>query len=109
MRSARRSSALRTIWPSVAPRRPDRCHNSAVVGCSEVDVLAFEFAAFVASGEFAESGGQLPDPGQVEVSRGYDIGGFCACLEETLGGGGPVERQMSPSYEVDGVVVQASG
>ena len=81
----------------------------AVVGCSEVDVLAFEFAAFVASAELAEPGGQFPDTDQVEVSRRRDISRCGACLEETLGGDGPIERQMSSPDEVDGVIVQASG
>ena len=64
----------------------------AVVGCSEVHVLAFELGAFVASAEFPQPGGQFPDPDEVEVSRGGNIGWCGSCLEETLGGDGPIER-----------------
>ena len=83
--------------------------HGSVVGCSEVDVLAFELAAFVTSAEFAEPGGQFPDTDQIQIGRRGNIGRRGSCLEEALGGDGPIEREMSSLYEVDHVVVEASG
>ena len=83
--------------------------HGAVVGCAEVYVLAFELAAFVASAEFAEPGGQFPDTDQIEIGRRGNIGRCGSCLDQSLGGDGPIERQVSSLYEVDHVVVEASG